>query len=82
MAALVHLKFVTMHPFADGNDRTSRLLMNFILNRHGYPMLNIPSEGRSSYYNALERSQTKGVDIGFLNWLMRRYLKVHKIYEK
>ncbi len=44
LAAFVHLKFVTTHPFADGNGRISRLLMNFILNRHGYPMLNVPYE--------------------------------------
>jgi Fic family protein len=80
LASLMHLKFVTIHPFADGNDRISRLLMNFVLNRHGYPMLNIPYEGRSSYYNALERSQTRGVDTVFINWLMRRYIKAHKRY--
>jgi Fic family protein len=40
-AALVHLKLVTIHPFADGNGRISRLMMNFALNKHGFPMLNI-----------------------------------------
>src|SRR3989344_9083104 len=53
LAALAHLKFVTIHPFGDGNGRTTRLMMNFILNRKNYPMLDIPYEKRNSYYTAL-----------------------------
>ncbi|MEM4221977.1 MAG: Fic family protein [archaeon] len=82
LAALVHLKFVTIHPFADGNGRISRLLMNFILKKHGYPMLNIPYEKRTSYYNALERSQIKKDDNIFLQWFFRRYIKEFKRYLK
>jgi len=75
LAALVHLKFVTIHPFGDGNGRTSRLMMNFVLNKHGYPMLDIPYVKRSGYYRALERSQTKGDASPFLSWFFGRYLK-------
>jgi len=82
LAALVHLKFVTIHPFTDGNGRISRLMMNFVLNKNGYPMLNIPYEKRTSYYNALERSQIKKIDNIFLQWFFRRYVKEHKIYLK
>ncbi len=82
LATLVHLKFVTIHPFADGNGRISRLLMNFVLIKHGYPMLNIPYEGRNSYYNALERAQTKGIEDIFFQWLIKRYLKEHSRYLK
>ena len=73
LAALVHLKFVTIHPFADGNGRISRLMMNFVLNRRGYPMLNVEYKGRASYYGALERSQLKRDERPFLNWFFRRY---------
>lgn len=82
LAAGVHLRFVTMHPFADGNGRMSRLLMNFVLHRHGFPLLNIPYEGRRGYYNALERSQVKENDSTFIQWFFRRYLKEHSAYAK
>ncbi len=82
LAALVHLKFVTIHPFADGNGRISRLIMNFILNKHKYPMLNIEYKNRSSYYNALERSQAKKQERIFLQWFLRRYIKQNKRFLK
>jgi len=82
LAALVHLKFVTIHPFADGNGRISRLMMNFILHKHGYPLLNIPYEKRASYYNALERAQIKKMDGIFLQWFFKLYIKEHKKYLK
>lgn len=80
LAAIAHLKFVTIHPFTDGNGRISRLIMNFILNKKGYPMLDIPYEGRSSYYNALERSQVKNEDRIFLQWFVKRYIKEYRRY--
>lgn len=82
LAALVHFKLVTIHPFADGNGRVSRLAMNFVLNRGRYPMLNIPYEKRNSYYNALERSQLKVNEKIFLQWFIKRYLKEHRKYLK
>jgi len=82
LAALAHLKFVTIHPFDDGNGRISRLMMNFILHKHGYPLLNIPYEKRASYYNALERAQVKKMDGIFLQWFFKRYVKEHKRYLK
>jgi len=80
LAAAVHLRFVTVHPFADGNGRIGRLLMNFVLQKHGFPLLNIPYEDRRSYYNALERSQIKKVDSIFIQWFFKRYLKEHSAY--
>jgi Fic family protein len=80
LAALVHLKFVTIHPFADGNGRISRLIMNFVLNKQSLPMLNIPYKNRNNYYNALERSQVKRQDSVFLQWLFKRYVKEYTRY--
>jgi len=80
LAALAHLRFVTIHPFVDGNGRISRLIMNYILNKSNYPMLDIPYEGRNGYYNALERSNVKNEDRIFLQWLVKRYVKEYKKY--
>lgn len=80
LAAQVHLKLVTIHPFSDENGRISRLMMNFVLHRHGYPMLNIPYEKRRGYDKALEKAQIKKDDTPFLQWFFRRYEKEHKRY--
>lgn len=82
LAALIHLKFVTIHPFTDGNGRISRLMMNFILKKNKFPMLDIPYEKRTGYYNALERSQTKKDEGIFVQWFFRRYLQEFKNYLK
>ena len=82
LAALVHLKWVTIHPFSDGNGRISRLMMNFVLHKYGYPMLDIPYTKRNSYYTSLERSQVKKDDSPFLNWFFKRYIKDWGSYSK
>jgi Fic family protein len=80
LAAFVHLKFVTIHPFGDGNGRISRLMMNFVLNKEGYPMLDISYSGRNSYYSALERAQVRKADSAFIQWFMRKYMKENAAY--
>jgi len=82
LAGLAHLKFVTIHPFGDGNGRISRLLMNYVLNKNDYPMLIIPYSQRMSYYTALERSQLKKDESVFILWFFKRYLKECKQYLK
>ncbi|MGH9921833.1 MAG: Fic family protein [Nitrososphaerales archaeon] len=82
LAAIAHLKFVSIHPFGDGNGRVARLILNFILNKKDYPMMDIPYAGRNSYYNALERSQVMKEDRIFLQWFIKRYIKEHKRYLK
>jgi len=80
LAALVHLKFVSIHSFGDGNGRISRLLMNFVLNKKEYPMLVIDYSERNSYYNALERSQLDKDENIFTLWFFKRYFKEYESY--
>ncbi|MEA1954470.1 MAG: Fic family protein [Campylobacterota bacterium] len=60
LSAEIHERLVTIHPFIDGNGRTSRLMMNLILLQHGFPITNISSQNslREEYYTSLETVQT------------------------
>ncbi|KPP68930.1 adenosine monophosphate-protein transferase FICD-like [Scleropages formosus] len=53
-AALAHYKLVYVHPFTDGNGRTSRLLMNLVLMQARYPPITIRKEQRAEYYSTLD----------------------------
>ena len=53
-AAYFHAKFENIHPFADGNGRTGRIVMNYILLIHNHPPITIHEEDRKEYYGALE----------------------------
>ena len=70
LAAYFHVAFETIHPFVDGNGRTGRLLMNFILRKNGFPMINIPNRIKSRYYDALKKAQMGGDLRPFLNLLL------------
>lgn len=57
-ATLLHGEFVKIHPFIDGNGRTSRLLLNFELMKNGYTPIIIKKENRSRYYEVLDHAHT------------------------
>ncbi|RLA82953.1 MAG: hypothetical protein DRG78_05790 [Epsilonproteobacteria bacterium] len=61
LATQAHLKFVTIHPFVDGNGRTARLLMNLILIQNGYPPAVIKVSNRVEYIQAIEKAQNENI---------------------
>ena len=58
LATLFHYRYIRIHPFEDGNGRVSRLIVNYILHRHGYPMIVVKSADKTNYLVALNRCDT------------------------
>ena len=56
LAALFHYRYIRIHPFEDGNGRIARLMVNFILTRHNYPMIVVRSRKKSEYLEALHQA--------------------------
>lgn len=77
VAAYFHTAFELVHPFVDGNGRVGRLLMNFILRKNGYPMVNFPNARKREYYAALRRGQVDGDLRPFLELIIDVYRKNH-----
>lgn len=85
IAAYLHDELVRIHPFIDGNGRTSRLLMNLFLLRHGYTLVSLKSdnEAKVRYYESLEKSHTEGISNDFnlivataVRDSLKRYLEI------
>ncbi len=56
LAALFHYRYIRIHPFEDGNGRIARLMVNYILIRHDWPMIVIRSRKKSEYLEALHQT--------------------------
>jgi Fic family protein len=88
LAAEMHERLVTIHPFIDGNGRTARLVMNLILLQHGFVIANIKGDAKTriSYYDALEKAQADEIKTPFLEFIaqveissLKRYLGIIKM---
>lgn len=56
VASEFHYRFIRIHPFDDGNGRTARILMNFILMQFGYPPVIIKTDDKSNYFGVLRQA--------------------------
>ncbi len=56
LASLFHYRYIRIHPFEDSNGRIARLMVNYILSRHGWPMIVVRSRNKHSYLEALHQA--------------------------
>ena len=76
LASLMHLKLISIQPFVDGNSRLSRLLMNWILWKKRYPLVNIPIEDIENYYKDIDKYQLEGKkEKPFIDYIKKKYLE-------
>lgn len=71
LAAWTHAEFVKIHPFIDGNGRTSRLIMNYQLMRNEFLPVSINTEDRLEYFNLLEEYAVNGNLAPFVDFIAK-----------
>jgi len=74
LAAEFHYKFIRIHPFDDGNGRTARILMNFILMKFGYPPVIIKTEDKANYFAALQLADVGQLE-AFVNYIAQNLIR-------
>lgn len=82
LAAVVHNQFETIHPFADGNGRVGRLLLNNILLKRNKPPVNIELKNRRTYYAALRDYQENGNIRPMIKLILKEYRNLKKLLKK
>ena len=73
LAALIHWKLIRERPFLEGNDIIARLSMNWLLQMHGYPVLDLEFNERKRYESALQKSILQNDESIFLKWFFLKY---------
>ena len=75
LASLIHIKLISIQPFIDGNSRLSRLLMNWILWKKTYPLIDIPIEDIENYYDVLDKYQIEKDEKPFIDYIKKKYFE-------
>jgi len=81
LASIVHHKLVFIHPFFDGNGRTSRLVMNILLMQSGFPLVIVLKNDRKKYYQTLSLADKRDY-APFVNFIARAVERTLDIYLK
>ena len=79
LSADIHYNFVNIHPFGDGNGRTSRLLMNNIQLYHNEPLIKIFTEDRAAYIDALNDTEEKSDLNIFRDFICKQQVKFYEL---
>ncbi len=81
LSAILHNKLVQIHPFADGNGRTSRVVINWILMKNKFPMFYIELRDKIKYYEAVEEGD-KGNDEAIVHYITKVMMEQHTFKSK
>jgi Fic family protein len=74
VAAKFHYRFIRIHPFDDGNGRTARILMNFILMQFGFPPVIIKTEDKANYFAALQMADVGNIET-FVHYIAQNLVR-------
>lgn len=74
LAAEFHYRFIRIHPFDDGNGRTARIVMNFILMKYGYPPVIIKTEDKNNYFSALQLADAGEIE-PFIQYISKNLVR-------
>ncbi len=74
IAAEFHYRFIRIHPFDDGNGRTARILMNFVLMKFGYPPVIIKTEDKTNYFAVLQMADAGNLE-AFLEYIAQNLVR-------
>ena len=81
LAAISSMKFVSIHPFIDGNGRVSRLIMNLIMKKFKYPEINIYFKDRQNYLRAVKKAHYGDYNL-IIDFLIKTMEVNYKFIEK